>query len=89
MDCALLVNAASLGSGALSAVFWVVAAVVKAPPPPGFEGKPDGDYWKCSILNGGELLGTLRLQSKWNSRAAFAAAAAVALQVTSNLMGVA
>ena len=36
---------ASIGSllfGLLSAVFWVVSAVVKAPPPPKLEGHPDG-----------------------------------------------
>lgn len=88
MDYALIANGASLVFGVMSAAFWVTSAVVKAPPPPGFENSPDGDFYKATIVNGGELYGTLRLQSKWNSRAAFAAAATVALQVAANLIGV-
>jgi hypothetical protein len=87
VNCVLIVNATSLLFGVLSAAFWVTAAVVKAPPPSGFENSPDGDFWKATIVDGGELYGTLRLQSKWNSRAAFAAAVTVALQVAANLIG--
>ncbi|OJT50011.1 hypothetical protein [Pseudomonas moraviensis] len=88
MDYALIANASSLVCGVMSAAFWVRSAVVKAPPPPGFENSPDGDYYKAKIVNGGELYGTLRLQSKWNSRAAFAASATIALQVFASLIGV-
>lgn len=63
MDCALMVNVASLVSGVLSAAFWVKSAVVKAPPPPGLENSPDIESWDVTIVNGGELYGTLRLQS--------------------------
>ncbi|MCY1276894.1 hypothetical protein D3C76_619260 [compost metagenome] len=86
MDWAVAANVASLIAGSLSAAFWIKAAVVKAPPPPDLEGKPDGDYWKGTIVNGGDLLGTLRLQAKWNSLAAWAASAAVALQIAYNLI---
>ncbi|WP_223513475.1 hypothetical protein [Pseudomonas sp. GL-R-26] len=86
MDYAQVANVASLVAGLLSAVFWVVAAVVKAPVPPEFKGKPDGDYWKCAVIDGGELFGTLRLQSKWNSWAAFAAAATVLLQIAASML---
>ena len=83
MNC---VNATSLLFGVLSAAFLVEAAVAKAPPPLGFEDSPDGDFWKATIVNGGELYGTLHLQSKWNSRAAIVAVA-IALQGTANLLG--
>lgn len=86
MDYALAANSASLVFGVISAAFWVKSAVVKAPVPPEFEGKPDGDYWDCAVIGGGELFGTLRLQSKWNSRAAFAAAITVSLQVAANML---
>ncbi|MGH8382591.1 hypothetical protein [Pseudomonas sp.] len=86
MDCALMVNVASLVSGVLSAAFWVKSAVVKAPPPPGLENSPDIDSWDATIVNGGELYGTLRLQSKWNSRAAIAAAVTVSLQALATLL---
>ncbi|WP_339539140.1 hypothetical protein [Pseudomonas sp. RA_15y_Pfl2_54] len=81
MSIATMASIGSLLFGLLSAVFWVVSAVVKAPPPPELEGKPDGSYWGGNVLNGGDLYGTLRAQSKWNSRAAFAASAAVLLQI--------
>lgn len=72
------------GSYRQADVDWVTSAVVKAPRPPGFENSPDGDFYKATIVNGGELYGTLRLQSKWNSRAAVAAAITVSLQVAGN-----
>lgn len=86
MDCALIANVASLVFGVLSAAFWVKAAVVRAPSPPGFETSPDGEFWKATIVNGGELIGTIRAQSRWNSLAAFAAALTVTLQVASGLI---
>jgi len=86
VDYAEIANVASLGTGLISAAFWVVAAIVKAPPPEGLNGKPDGEYWKGTIVNGGELIGTLRAQSKWNSWAAFAAAATMSLQIASNFL---
>ncbi|WP_164558298.1 hypothetical protein [Pseudomonas viridiflava] len=86
MDIAQLANVASLIAGLASAGFWVIAAVVKAPVPPEFKGMPDGDYWKCAVIHGGELFGTLRSQSKWNSRAAFAAAATVLLQIAVSML---
>ncbi|MNK95848.1 hypothetical protein D3C87_1161060 [compost metagenome] len=86
VDCAQVANVASLIVGLASAGFWVIAAIVKAPVPPEFKGMPDGDYWKCAVIDGGELFGTLRLQSRWNSRAAFAAAATVLLQIAANML---
>lgn len=86
MDYSQMANVASLVAGLLSAAFWVAAAVVKAPAPLEFQDKPDGDYWKCAVIDGGELFGTLRLQSKWNSRAAFAAAATVLLQIATSML---
>ncbi|NWF12486.1 hypothetical protein HX785_02215 [Pseudomonas reactans] len=86
MDYAQIANVASLGSGLLSAAFWVVSAKAKAPLPPEFEGMPDGSYWKIDIFNGGDLSGTMRLQAKWNSRAAVAAAATVLLQIAANML---
>lgn len=82
----LAANVGSLVFGVLSAAFWVVSAVAKAPPPPGFENSPDGDFWKAHIFDGGDLHGTMRLQAKWNSRAAFAAAVAVFLQVVGSIL---
>lgn len=80
---------ASIGSlifGLVSAICWVISAVVKAPPAEGLEGKPDGSYWGGNVLNGGDLYGTLRAQAKWNSIAAFAASVAVLLQIVSGLI---
>jgi len=87
VDYAQMANVTSLGVGFLSAAFWVVSAKAKAPLPPEFEGMPDGDYWKINIFNGGDLSGTMRLQAKWNSRAAVAAAITVGLQMVATLIG--
>lgn len=86
MDIAVAINAASLVTGLTSAICWVAAAVVKAPPPKGLEGQPDGAYWGGIVSNGGELLGTLKRQAKWNSAAAFTASATVLLQIGVNLI---
>lgn len=88
MDYVFYVNLASLLFGLLSAIFWVVSAIAKAPPPPGYEGVKNADTWKATIVDGGELYGTLRLQSKWNSRAAIAAAATVLLQIVVNMLSI-
>lgn len=88
MDSAFCVNLASVFAGLLSTIFWFVSAIVKAPPPPGYEGVRNADTWKAIIVDGGELYGTLRLQSKWNSRAAFAAAVTVLLQLAANMLSV-
>jgi len=86
MDWLLVANVGSLVFGVLSAAFWVASAVAKAPPPPGFENSPDGVFWKATIFKGGDLHGTMLLQAKWNSRAAFAAAAAISLQVLATFL---
>ncbi|MCC2950747.1 hypothetical protein [Pseudomonas sp. 203-8] len=85
MSIPAILNVLSLVAGALSAVFWVKAAMAKAAPPPGFEDVKNTDSWKAIIVDGGELYGTLRLQARWNSRAAWVAAAAVALQIAYNI----
>ncbi|MDU4058681.1 MAG: hypothetical protein E7H60_19255 [Pseudomonas oryzihabitans] len=79
------INYAGLGFGAFSAGFWLVSAVVKAPPPEGLEGKPDGTYGGGSIVNGGDLFGTIKAQSRWNSRAATFAALTMACQVVAGV----
>ncbi|WAB92013.1 hypothetical protein OSS47_28525 [Pseudomonas citronellolis] len=76
-----IASGASLVAGAISAVCWVVAATVKVDPPEELRGKPDGDYWPGIVANGADLIKTLAAQAKWNSAAAFAAAAAIALQI--------
>lgn len=81
MDLSTLASGASLVAGAISAGCWVVAATVKIAPPESLRGKPDGDYWDAIVLNGGDLIKTLAAQSRWNGAAAFAAAAAIALQI--------
>jgi hypothetical protein len=81
MNCELIVDLASLCTGLLSAVFWVISAVIKVAPPPSLVGKPDDSYWDGIVVNGGDLLKTMRAQSKWNSLAAFAAAATAVLQI--------
>ncbi|DBA08608.1 TPA_asm: hypothetical protein [Pseudomonas phage vB_PaeP-D14I] len=86
MCLASFVSSASLVAGLISAGCWVIAAVVKVAPPKELRGKPDGDYWKATVVNGGDLIPTLRAQAKWNSIAAFAAAAAVLLQIASTLL---
>lgn len=84
MDLASAASMASLVAGLASAVFWIRAATCKAPPPSDFEGIQNADTWKATIVNGGELYGTLRMQAKWNSWAAWAASAAVVLQIATN-----
>jgi hypothetical protein len=86
MNYAFYANLASLFFGFLSAIFWVLAAVVKAPPPAGYEGVKNANTFKATIVDGGELYGTLRLQAKWNSRAAFSAAAAASFLILSSLL---
>lgn len=70
----------------VSAICWVISAVVKAPPAEGLEGKPDGSYRGGNVLNGGDLYRTLRAQAKWNSIAAFSTSVAVLLQIAAGLL---
>lgn len=86
MDLSAIANIASLVTGAASAAFWVKAAVVKSPPAEGLEEKPDGRYWRGIVINGGDLIGTLKAQAKWNSAAAIAAALTVLLQMAANVL---
>jgi hypothetical protein len=81
-----IVNIGSLIFGFSSAISWVISAVVKAPPPKGLEGKPDGTYYRGTLLNGGELFGTLRAQAKWNSIAALLASGAVLLHIAAGFL---
>ncbi len=85
MDWRFAANVLSLVAGGASAICWVMAAVVKVAPPESLKGKEDGSYWDGIVVNGADLLKTARAQAKWNSFAAFAAAAAVFLQVIYNL----
>lgn len=86
MTLGTIVSIGSLIFGFVSAICWVISAVVKAPPAAGLEGKADGSYWGGNVLNGGDLYGTLRAQAKWNSIAAFSASVAVLLQIVSGLI---
>ncbi|WP_406834027.1 hypothetical protein [Pseudomonas asiatica] len=86
MGWVLLFDYMSIAAGVVSAACWVKSAIVKVDPPQGLEGLPDGEYMDGTILNGGEMIGTLRAQARWNSIAAFAAAAAVSLQVLAKLV---
>lgn len=86
MEWVKILEGASIAVGLASACCWVAAAVVKAAPPEGMKGRPDGQSWRGTIVGGGELLGTLRAQARWNSFAAFAAAFAVMLQIASKLV---
>jgi len=86
MGLASITAGASLLAGLISAACWVVAAVVKVDPPEELRGKPDGDYWPGTVVNGGDLIGTLKAQARWNSAAAFSAALAILLQITSAML---
>lgn len=71
---------ASLASGVISAVFWLISAFVKVKPGPAVEDK-NGLYPARIIINGADLQPTMLRQSLWNSRAAIAAAVTALLQV--------
>ncbi len=86
MNWLMITDCMSIAAGAASAVCWIKSAVVKVDPPPGLEGLPDGEYMDGTILNGGEMIATLRAQARWNSIAAFTAATAVSLQVIAKLL---
>jgi hypothetical protein len=86
MDFVSITEVGSLITGAASAVCWIVAAVVKVDPPESLRGKPDGDYWDGIVVNGADLICTLRAQARWNSAAAISAAIAVLIQVSSKLL---
>ncbi|MEL7553095.1 hypothetical protein AAGV37_24720 [Pseudomonas protegens] len=85
MNWVMLADYGSIGAGAISAACWVLAAVVKVNPPEGLKGKPDGEYWKGTVVNGADLVKTLRAQARWNSSAAISAALAVSLQIAVKL----
>lgn len=85
MNWVMLVDYGSIGVGAISAACWVLAATVKVDPPDELKGKPDGEYWKGTVVNGADLIKTLRAQARWNSAAAVAAAVAVSLQIAVKL----
>jgi hypothetical protein len=77
------VSAVGAIAGVLSGIFWVLAAKAKVSAGPdanegvGFDGSPVNvkDHGGDVI----DFLRSYRLQSKWNSRAAYAAAAAAAM----------
>lgn len=81
----LLADYGSIAAGVMSAVCWVVAALVKVDPPESLRGKPDDSYWDGIVVSGGDLIKTLRAQARWNSAAAIAAAVAAMLQVAIKL----
>ncbi|WP_414155707.1 hypothetical protein [Pseudomonas sp. BNK-43-a] len=85
MNLVVFADYGSITAGAISALCWVVAAVVKVAPPDELKGKPDGDYWKGIVFNNSDLIKTLRAQARWNSAAAMAAAIAVSLQLAVKL----
>lgn len=85
MNWVMLADYGSIAAGAVSALCWVVAALVKVDPPDELKGKPDGEYWKGIVVNDADLIKTLSAQARWNSAAALAAAAAVSLQVAVKL----
>ena len=85
MNWVMLADYGSIGFGAISAACWVLAAIVKVDPPDELKGKPDGEYWKGTVVNGGDLVKTLRAQARWNSTAAVAAAVAISLQIATKV----
>ncbi|MBA6096375.1 hypothetical protein H4C80_04340 [Pseudomonas juntendi] len=85
MNWMMLADYGSIAAGAISALCWMVAAFVKVDPPESLRGKPDGDYWDGIVLNGSDLLKTLRAQARWNSAAAVAAAIGATLLVIAKM----
>jgi len=83
MNWVMLADYGSVSFGAISAFCWLVAAIVKVDPPENLRGKPDGDYWDGIVVNGADLIKTLRAQSRWNSAAAIAAAIGAILLIVS------
>ncbi|WP_438282589.1 hypothetical protein [Pseudomonas alabamensis] len=81
MDVAFALNTASFAIGLLSAAFWIRSATVKVEPPAEFDGLEDNMYHGHIIVNGTDLVPTMKKQWWWNSAAAIAAAITVALQI--------
>ena len=81
MDIASALNVASFVIGLLSAAFWIRSATVKVAPPPEFQDKPDDMYYGHILVNGADLVPTMRKQAGWNSAASIAAAITVLLQI--------
>lgn len=82
MDLLKILEWTSIAVGLLSEAFWVVAAIVKVLlPQKASRGLPDGQYMPGARVDGADLLPTLKAQTRWNSRAAFAAVLAVLLQI--------
>lgn len=81
MTWVMLADYGSIAVGAVSAACWVAAAVVKVDPPESLKGKPDDSYWDGIVVDGADLIKTMRLQARWNSLAAASAAIAISLQV--------
>jgi len=86
MDFASALNTASFVVGLLSAAFWVRSATVKVDPPPEFKELADNMYYGHIIVNGADLIPTMKKQALWNSVAAIAAAATVLLQIGVKLL---
>jgi hypothetical protein len=86
-----IVGAAIVVAGLLSGVFWVLAANAKVNAPPGategvgYGGAPVNVRDDSGVVI--NFLASYRLQSKWNSRAAFASAAAAILAAIYFLLG--
>lgn len=76
---------ASLVTGLLSAVLWVISARVKVKPGPEVPDE-NGMFEHRQIVDGADVKLTMRKQSVWNSRAALAAALTAALQVIYNVL---
>lgn len=85
MNLVVIAEYGSIAAGAVSAGCWVAAAIAKVDPPEKLKGMPDGEYMAGTVLNGGDLIRTLRAQGRWNSIAAIAAAAAMLLQIVAKL----
>lgn len=85
MNWTMLADYGSIVFGAISAFCWLVAAFVKVDPPESLRGKPDGDYWDGIVVNGADLIKTLRAQARWNSAAAISAAIAASLLIVVKL----
>ncbi|MFL9848571.1 hypothetical protein [Pseudomonas chlororaphis] len=85
MNWVMLADYGSIAAGAISASCWIVAAFVKVDPPESLKGKPDDEYWDGIVVNGADLIKTLRAQAQWNSAAAVAAAITAALQIAAKM----
>ncbi|WP_455923325.1 hypothetical protein [Pseudomonas putida] len=74
---------ASLVTGLLSALFWVISAYARVKPGPQAVGD-NGMIDHRQIIDGADVKLTMRKQSIWNSRAAIVAALTALLQVAYN-----